>query len=235
MPSHFSVERRTKHRNDGAPVASSSTAVPPPPPTTQGLTILPLDKNAGKAITHGRKINFSFFHKEGFHLENWMQGMDWEFLCSLDEVCYPALVKEFYNTLSIENDGIYAVVRRVIIQLNEDILGRILQLPNQGVTDLTLEDEDNTIRKVLGPNVKFSNGKILANQLSTELRLLHTYVTHILFPRIGRFNLITDRDLVMMQHIMEQTSVNLPRLILNYMWDCATKKHSSLPYGMILT
>ena len=123
-------------------------------------------------------------------------------MCSLDEVCYPALVKEFYNTLSIENDGIYAVVRRVTIQLNEDILGQILQLPNQGVTDLTLEDEDNTIRKVLGPNVKFSNGEILANQLFAELYLLHTCVTHILFSRIGRFDLIIDRDLVMMQHIM---------------------------------
>ena len=71
-------------------------------------------------------------------------------------------------------------------------------LPNQGVTDLTLEDEDNTIRKVLGPNVKFNNGEILANQLSAELRLLHTCVTHILLSRIGRFDLIIDRDLIMM-------------------------------------
>ena len=120
MPSRSSVEQRTKHRNNKSPVAHSMATVPPPSPTTQGRTTLPLDKNVGKAITHGRKINFSFFHKEGFHLGNWMQGMGWEFLCSLDEVCYPALVKEFYNTLSIRNDGVYTVVRRVTIQLNEE-------------------------------------------------------------------------------------------------------------------
>ena len=125
MPSHSSVEQRTKHRNDRSLVAPSMAAVPPPP-TTQGCTTLSLDKNADKAITHGRKIKFSLLHKEGFHVGDWMKGMGWEFLCSLDKVCYPALVKEFYNTLSIGNDGVYAVVRRVTIQLNEDILGQIL-------------------------------------------------------------------------------------------------------------
>ena len=38
-----------------------------------------------------------------------------------------------------------------------------------------------------------------------------------------------------MRHILEQKSINLPRMIMNYMWEATTKKHLSLPYGMVLT
>ena len=76
---------------------------------------------------------------------------------------------------------------------------------------------------------------MLANQLNDEMRLLHSFVTHILFPKIGRFDFISDRDLAIMKYIMEQRSVNLPRIMMSYMWEAASKKHSSLSYGMVLT
>ena len=40
--------------------------------------------------------------------------------------------------------------------------------------------------------------------------------------------------LIIMQTIIEQVPINLSRLMMNYTWEEATRKHSSLPYGMIL-
>ena len=67
------------------------------------------------------------------------------------------------------------------------------------------------------------------------MKLFHSFVTHILFPKIGIFDFISDRDLAIMKYIIEQRSVNLPRLMMNYMWEAVIKKHSSLPYKMVLT
>ena len=38
-----------------------------------------------------------------------------------------------------------------------------------------------------------------------------------------------------MKYIMKQRSVNLPRLMMNYMWKAIIKKYSNLSYEMVLT
>ena len=38
-----------------------------------------------------------------------------------------------------------------------------------------------------------------------------------------------------MKYIIEQKHINMPRLMMNYIWEAATKRHSSLSYGMVLT
>ena len=67
-----------------------------------------------------------------------------------------------------------------------------------------------------------------------KMRLLHHFISHIFFPKIGHFDFISDRDLVIMQSIIEQVPINLLRLMMNYMWKVAIKKYFTLPYGMIL-
>ena len=164
-----------------------------------------------------------------------MKGMSWRFLCNLDAPYFLPLIKEFYNTLAIRKIGLYAVVKRVTIKITEEILGRVIHMSTNGLVDTGLEDKKGTVRMIIGDNARYTNGELLANQLNAEMRLLHSFVTHILFPKIGRFDFISDRDLAIMKYIMEQRSVNLPRLMMNYIWKAAIKKHFSLPYGMVLT
>ena len=75
----------------------------------------------------------------------------------------------------------------------------------------------------------------MANQLFVEMRLLHSFISHILFPKIGQFDFISNRDLIIMQSIVKKVQINLPRLMMNYMWEATTQKYSSLPYEMVLT
>ena len=98
-----------------------------------------------------------------------------------------------------------------------------------------LTDKEATIRLIIGENARYINEELPTNQLSIEMRLFHSFISHIFFPKIGYFDFISNRDLVIMQSIMEQVPINLPRLMMNYMWEAITQKHSSLPYGMVLT
>ena len=56
-----------------------------------------------------------------------------------------------------------------------------------------------------------------------------------MFPRTGRFDFLFERDLIFMHYTIEEILVNLPWLMIGYMYEAATKAHVSLPYGMVLT
>ena len=107
-----------------------------------------------------------------------MRGISWGFLCNLDLPSYPAIMKEFYNTLAIGENGLYALVKRVTVKINEEILGRILHMSIDGMVPTGLEDKEWTVSLIIGDNAKYTNGKLLANQLTAEMRLLHSFVTH---------------------------------------------------------
>ena len=114
-----------------------------------------------------------------------MKSMSWEFLCSLDLPSYPALMKEFYNTLAIGQNGLYVVVKRIIIKIDEEVLGRILHMSATGFIPTSLKDKERTIRLIIGDSARYTNGELLANQLSVKMRLLHNFITYILFSKIG--------------------------------------------------
>ena len=56
---------------------------------------------------------------------------------------------------------------------------------------------------IIGDHATYVNGELLANQLTVEMRLLHSFITHILFSKIKRFDFISDRDLGIMKCIVE--------------------------------
>ena len=115
------------YRPPSMSIAPPSTFVAPqsPPPT--------MDKSAEKAITTGRKINFSFLLQEGFQVGEMMKKMTWKVLCSLDQPNYPALMKKFYNIFAKENNGIYGIVSGITIKIDEEILRRILHMSTDGI------------------------------------------------------------------------------------------------------
>ena len=86
-----------------------------------------------------------------------MKGISWGFLCSLDVVCYLSLIKKLYNTLTIGEYGLYAIVKRFSIKIIEKILGRVLHMSTTGMIDTDLEDKEAIIRMIIGDNAKYTN------------------------------------------------------------------------------
>ena len=90
-------------------------------------------------------------------------------MCNLDVHCYPALIKEFYNTLAIGENGLYAVVRKIVIRVTEDILGHVLQMSTSGLIDIDLENKGDIAKIIIGDHATYVNGELLANQLTAEM------------------------------------------------------------------
>ena len=67
------------------------------------------------------------------------------------------------------------------------------------------------------------------------MRLLHHIVNKIFFLKIGRLDLISQRDMYLMYHIILEKPTNLSEMIMSYMVDHMKRKIGSLPYGMLLT
>ena len=67
------------------------------------------------------------------------------------------------------------------------------------------------------------------------MRLLHSIVIHIFIPKIGRFDFISERDLIIMHCILEEFLLNLSKLMISHMIEGFTKRNACLPYGMVLT
>ena len=67
------------------------------------------------------------------------------------------------------------------------------------------------------------------------MRLLHNIIGRILFPKVGRFDFISEQDLILMHSIIVRIPINLPQMIVSYMCEAASKAQSSLPYVMLLT
>ena len=114
-------------------------------------------------------------------------------------------------------------------------LGRILQLSTEGVETRVHDERETTLRLILGRKDVGPLDVVSANQLSPEMRLLHSIVTHILFPKIGQFDFISERELIIMHCILEEYLLNLPKLMITHMIEGFTKRNACLPYGMVPT
>ena len=77
--------------------------------------------------------------------------------------------------------------------------------------------------------------KVEARDFDVEKRLLHHIVSKIVLPRSERFDLVTNRDIVVMYHILKEIPTNLSKLIIFAMKDAMMKRKTALPYGMALT
>ena len=62
---------------------------------------------------------------------------------------------------------------------------------------------------------------VTANQLLVEMRLLHHIMARILLPKTGRFDFITERELMLMVCLTQRMQVDIPSMMLIQMRDAA--------------
>ena len=93
-------------------------------------------------------------------------------------------------------------------------MGEILDLPSEGYSYMELPVKEEGIRIILGETYSGSLNKLEAKILSIEMRILHQMVTKLFFPRSGRHDLLFSRDVCIMFHVITQTPLNLPALMI---------------------
>ncbi|XP_038972044.1 uncharacterized protein LOC120104630 [Phoenix dactylifera] len=217
------TERRSKARNDVPPPRPHA----PSPPRQVPLVT--------RRVSLGRKIDFDFLEAQGFTIGLKLKAMGWETLCSLDIPTYPNLVRHFYANLKTGIATIESVVKETPILLNPKTLGSLVNIPTSGSTEDFLENRVLGIQYLLGTENVSPLEQISANRLSVENRLLHHIVSRILFSKTGRFDFVSERDILVIFHILNGSPLSLPHLIIRHMVESASRARASLPYGMLLT
>ena len=145
------------------------------------------------------------------------------------------MIREFYGSLSRGADGWTATVRGVTFVLTAEVLSQILQIPSSGAVLDVLADRDDGIRCILERDDIRGVTTVIAVQLSVEMRLLQHVVARIFLSKTGRFDYITERELLIMTTLVRGQTVSFSGIILRQMHEAASSRRLCLPYGMVLT
>ena len=120
-------------------------------------------------------------------------------LCQLNVPTYPNLVRQFFENISLGAFHIEGTVKGKLIEINEQMLSNLLNIPKEGDCYLVMKERVKTLRLILGRSNVKGVIHVHANQLSLEMRLLHNIISRIFLPRTGRFDWVSERDLVFMR------------------------------------
>ncbi len=220
--------RRPRVANDDEERREEPSAPSPPvaPPT---VTL----SCANRTVTIGRYIDFQFLASEGFSIGERLRAQGWEHLCSLNMSTYPGLVREMFSNMALGDSGYTGYVRGTLIEINEDILSSLLQIPKYGEAPTSHPQREIALNLILGREDCGPLDIVKSQDLNAEMRLLLSIINRVLFPKTGRFDFVSERDLAIMHHILLGIPLNLPRLMLNYISICHRYSRFSIPYGMV--
>ena len=104
-------------------------------------------------------------------------------MCSLELSTYPHLIKEFFKNLRLDTKSIESLVKGIEIILDQRRLGHLLQMPSSGLQAVELSNDFDGMRKLLDRNLSKKFDIHNANLMPIELRLLHSMISQIFFPR----------------------------------------------------
>ena len=172
----------------------------------------------------------------------------WTDFLRISEDTYRGLVPAFYSTLvptNEDNTSFKSIIRSFEIQVLPSIIAQITNTPNKGILyrarerwweELGASKED--VAGVLIRNRNMHVREIKTSNLLIPVRVVHSIVQHIILPRMGNIDLMTEMDKMVMFCLMTKRRINLVRLILDFIlstMDVARRSHAALPYGIFLT
>ena len=164
------------------------------------------------------------------------------------ENTYTGLVPTFYNTLiptDEDNTSLRSIIESFEIQILPSDIVQITNTPNDGILcktgyrwweELGVSEED--VSEVLTSKRSMQVKDIHTSHLLTNVRVVYFVVQHIVLPRSGNTNIMSEVDQMVMFCLMARRTINLMRLILDFIFsavDAIKRSHAALPYGMVLT
>ena len=216
-----STERRRKVRHEREPTPE------PPAPVPASLV--------RKSIASGRHVDIPFWDQHHFFIGDVLRDAGLVHFCMMTERFYPDLIREFYASMATDGIGWSATVRGIEIPVTPEVISHVWRIPLHGTAATSISNREHAFRCILEREDVSGISTVAANQLSLEMRVLHHIIARILIPKSGRFDFITEHELVLMVSLRQRTPINLPRIMLQQMGEAASHRRLVQPYGMGLT
>lgn len=71
-------------------------------------------------------------------------------------------------------------------------------------------EKENSLKVISEREEVIDLGNLFANQILVEIRILHNIVNKIFFPKIGKFDWVTEKDIAMMCLTTQGKPMNMP-------------------------
>ena len=136
--------------------------------------------------------------------------------------------------LSLGDNGIVSIVKNTLIFVNLETLHEELQIPLVEHFDIVPSRRESLAVIMNNEDIDIDKDYFI-RYFSPQMRLLHHIVNKIFFPKIDRFDFVTQRDIYIMYHILLKKLTNLFEMIMSHMVDQMNRESGLLSCGMLLT
>ncbi|KAK9288563.1 hypothetical protein L1049_017022 [Liquidambar formosana] len=173
------------------------------------------------------------------------RAIGWDFFLTLNNTCYPRLVRVFYANFKFTKDyEIKSWVKGTPIHLRISTIAAVFNLPTENtiqsfdthgwtirpdfdkIQALRQICNDSTIQQAFLPSV---------NDMTVTSRIIHHIISYNLMPRAGSRSYVGYMDIFLIWCVLNGKMLDLAFIILYHMRDCAKKSSGCLPYGNALT
>ncbi|GAV91192.1 hypothetical protein CFOL_v3_34591, partial [Cephalotus follicularis] len=151
-------------------------------------------------------------------VKEWLTRIRWLDLISKCNNVFTQCVQHFYANLApSHNATIQSFVKGVWLSLTPESLGELLDIPCEGLRDLSKIDKGHAIQIVLNFPQAIVHTPCNLRSLLVTCRILLLIITHTFLSRSDSYNCITKTELRLMACIENGEPINLPHLIINHM------------------
>ena len=185
---------------------------------------------ANKVIAKGRCLDLNFLEREGFQFGQKLKNLGLESFYSLNLSIYPNLIKEFLSLVVHYDSRYQATLRGIEIILTPSTVSSFLNIPHHGNVAYLVDPSEEDLNVVLGTDDREPAIIISANDLEAKLRLLLNIVHRILFPKSGAFKYISERDLAIMYHIIDEIPFDFFKIFISYISEAISQNKMNIPY-----
>ena len=154
---------------------------------------------------------------------------------------YPELVKAFYSNLEIQEDSLISEVYVIMMVIDQSLFFELTKLSNDCVPfEGTLNDEwkfDFSVSdacRMVCTNQADMTGRLLADSLAFECRIMHSLIVHILLPRSSNLAQVSEEDLIIMWVFLTGRQIDWAHLV-RYRMHKALRSNAPLPYPHLIT
>ena len=194
-----------------------------------------LSSFANKVIAKGRCLDLNFLEHEGFQIGQKLRNLGLEPFCSLNLSIYPNLIKKFLSVAVHFESGYKGNLRGIKFILTPSLVSTFLNLPRHENAAYMADPRMKALNAELGTDDSEPAIIIFSNDLEAEPRLLLNIVHCILFFKSGAFEYISERDLAIMYHIIDEIPFDFPKMFLTYLSEAISQTKMNVSYGMAFT
>ncbi|KAH0767524.1 hypothetical protein KY285_003395 [Solanum tuberosum] len=153
-------------------------------------------------------------------------------------VLHEEQVREFYYNVEFVEDGsLNTLVGNESLRLDEELLGKILEVPKQGTRSMVGKSCTKQFVKECSKLPHMRHAGVQKNLMKGEYQLLFEFVNKVLLPQTEKHTVTSVTDLFVMESLCTFESLNLPALMLEHMYKIVIEhkgKHG-MGYGYFLT